>query len=315
MNRGFLAPSLLLCAIFCAVSAQSSEPRHLLLIAGPPSHPYAAHEHLAGFRFAAEWLERYATGISVTVSEGWPKDATIVARANAIVINSDGAGGNVAAAHAAELDEASARGAGIGLLHWTLDIPGEAARRQALGWIGGYYETGWSVNPMWVAAITSIPAHPVTRGVRPFTINDEWYFHMRFREAMQGVTPLLLAAPPDAVRERPDGPHSGNPTVRADKGASEILAWAGERTNGGRGFGFTGLHIHWNWAHPDYRKFLLNALVWLAGAEVPPQGVVSPAPTLDRLMQDIPKPVPAKWQRSEIDRLLTELTQGSPRAD
>jgi hypothetical protein len=43
--------------------------------------------------------------------------------------------------------------------------------------------------------------HPTTRGlkpfaveVKPFTVHDEWYYHMRFRESMEGVTPILTAA-------------------------------------------------------------------------------------------------------------------------
>jgi hypothetical protein len=51
------------------------------------------------------------------------------------------------------------------------------------------------------------------------------------------------------------------------------VAWAFERPNGGRGFGFTGLHNHLNWRNPDFRKTILNAVLWLAHAEVPEQGV------------------------------------------
>ena len=38
--------------------------------------------------------------------------------------------------------------------------------------------------------------------MKPFTTRDEWYFHMRFREGMKGVTPILSAvAPLSTVRE------------------------------------------------------------------------------------------------------------------
>ncbi|MCH2378941.1 MAG: NPCBM/NEW2 domain-containing protein, partial [Pedosphaera sp.] len=53
------------------------------------------------------------------------------------------------------------------------------------------------------------------------------------------------------------------------------VAWAFERTNGGRGFGFTGGHNHLNWANDDFRKTVLNAIVWVARAEVPKGGVQS----------------------------------------
>ena len=52
--------------------------------------------------------------------------------------------------------------------------------------IGGYFETWWSVNPMWTASYTSLPSHPITNGIYPFSLRDEWYFNMRFAE--HGVT-------------------------------------------------------------------------------------------------------------------------------
>jgi hypothetical protein len=88
----------------------------------------------------------------------------------------------------------------------------------------------------------------------------------------EGLTMILTAVPPDATRERPDGPHSNNPTVRASKGAREALAWAYERPGGGRGFGCTGAHFHANWGNDDFRKLMLNALAWTAGLEVPSEG-------------------------------------------
>ena len=57
--------------------------------------------------------------------------------------------------------------------------------------IGGYFEMYHSVNPHWTAKFDSFPDHPITRGVKPFAINDEWYYHMRFRPEMKGVTPIL----------------------------------------------------------------------------------------------------------------------------
>ena len=116
--------------------------------------------------------------------------------------------------------------------------------------MGGYFEANYSVNPHWDGDFKAFPNHPVTNGVQPFKINDEWYFHMRFRPQMKGVTPILSAHPPKDTMKRPDGPHSGNPHVRAAMARGDIqhVAWAAERDgNSGRGFGFTGGHVHWNW--------------------------------------------------------------------
>jgi hypothetical protein len=51
--------------------------------------------------------------------------------------------------------------------------------------------------------------------------------------------------------------------------------WCIQRPDGGRGFGFTGAHFHRNWAQDDFRKLILNALLWIAKVEVPENGVPS----------------------------------------
>ncbi len=53
------------------------------------------------------------------------------------------------------------------------------------------------------------------------------------------------------------------------------MAWAVERKDGGRGFGYTGGHFHRNWGDDNNRKLFLNAILWTAKAEVPEGGVES----------------------------------------
>ena len=92
---------------------------------------------------------------------------------------------------------------------------------------------------------------------------------------------------------RRNGFHSGNQHVKAalERGEIQHLAWAYERPDGGRGFGFTGGHFHRNWGHDDFRTIVLNAITWCAQAEVPSEGVPSDTITdadLDE-NQDYPK--------------------------
>ncbi|HAO94722.1 MAG TPA: hypothetical protein DCQ96_01590, partial [Verrucomicrobiales bacterium] len=77
-----------------------------------------------------------------------------------------------------------------------------------------------------------------------------------------------------------------------ERGEIQHVAWAYERPNGGRGFGFTGGHFHRNWGHDDFRTLVLNAIAWCAKAEVPEDGVPSDKPTEAELEenQDYPKP-------------------------
>ena len=147
--------------------------------------------------------------------------------------------------------------------------------------MGGFCDLDWSVNPHWTANFKDFPKHPICNGVKPFSVNDEWYYHMRFVDNLKGVTPILSDLPGPETLRRGDGARSGNPTVRKAVAAGETqhVAWAYERSGGGRGFGFTGAHNHDSWRHDDFRKVMLNAILWTANVEVPKSGCPSPALT------------------------------------
>ncbi|MCA9201336.1 MAG: ThuA domain-containing protein, partial [Planctomycetales bacterium] len=196
------------------------------------------------------------------------------AGADSVVMYCDGGGGHMVLPHLEEFDKLMQKGVGVVCLHYAVEVPKEKGGAEFLDWMGGYFEMFWSVNPHWTAKFESFPDHPISSGVEPFEINDEWYFHMRFRDEMRGVTPILSAIAPESTMSRPDGPHSGNPDVRRAVAAGEPqhVAWAAERDNGGRGFGFTGGHFHWNWGDENFRKLVLNAIVWTANGEVPEHG-------------------------------------------
>jgi Trehalose utilisation len=162
-------------------------------------------------------------------------------------------------------------------IHYAVEPTIEKGQKEFVDWMGGAFEINWSVNPHWDADFKTLPNHPITRGVKPFKIRDEWYFNMRFREGMKGVTPILSAVPDGSTTNRNNGPHSGNPPMRemVARGDAQHVAWAAERADGGRGFGFTGAHFHQNWANDDFRKVMLNAILWVAKVEVPADGVQS----------------------------------------
>jgi type 1 glutamine amidotransferase len=200
--------------------------------------------------------------------------------------------------HLEEVDRLAKQGVGIACLHYAVELPKGEPGNYLLDWTGGYYETFWSVNPIWKAEFKELPDHPITRGVKPFAIDDE--------EDMKNVSPILTAVPPDSTRKGKDDPHSGNPTVRARMGMPEHVAWAYERPGGGRGFGFTGGHWHWSWAHNDFRKLVLNGLVWVSGAEVPPNGVPSRTPSLEELEANQDYPRPDNWNREKIQQMIEQ---------
>ncbi|MFM9029329.1 MAG: ThuA domain-containing protein, partial [Opitutaceae bacterium] len=229
---------------------------------------------------------------------GWPKEASSLTGVDAVVMYCDGGVKHLALAEnrLAILTALAARGVGIGCVHYAVEPTKEKGQAEFLRMIGGAFETHWSVNPHWDANFQSLPVHPITRGVKPFTIRDEWYFNMRFTDGRRGVTPILAAVPDASVTTRPDGPHSGNPDMRAQvaRGDAQVVSWAFERPDGGRGFGFTGAHYHANWGNEDFRRIVLNAILWLARMEVPAGGVKSTVTADDLSVNLDPKPAVKK---------------------
>jgi type 1 glutamine amidotransferase len=281
--------------------------KKIVFVAGPPSHGYAEHEYRADCTLLAGCLNENMPGVAAEVcTGGWPKDPHVFDGAAAIVLSCDGGPNHPAIPHLDELDQLMAKGVGLACIHFAVEAPKGKAGDDFKKWLGGYFERFWSVNPFWTADFQRFPKHPVANGLKPFRMVDEWYYHMRFVDDMKGVTPILTAVPPDEVHRNVNDAYAGNPAVFARKGMPEHLAWAYQRPGGGRGFGFTGGHVHWNWANDNYRKAVLNGIVWVAGLEVPPQGVPSKAPTFEQLSKNLDKPEPPGYDRR---RWQTQLEQ------
>ncbi len=254
----------------------SGEYKHLVLIAGSASHGVGAHEFRAGVQLMERCLAS-VPGLKVSSHfNGWPTDSSAFDSADAIHLFMDGGQRHpvIQEDRLQLIQRLIDKGVSFGAMHYAVEVPKDQGGEQFLDWIGGYYETYYSVNPFWVPHFDNLPNHPILRGVEPFSIRDEWYFSIRFREDKVGITPLLVDTPSDETRDGPYvHPHGPYDHIVQQKGKSEIVSWVVERKDGGRGFGFTGGHYHKNWGNEGFRKFVLNALVWLTGLDVPLTGV------------------------------------------
>jgi hypothetical protein len=279
-------------ATITAVGTTSTLPvradKRIVLIAGKPSHPPGMHEFRAGCLLLQKALTGFP-GVTVQVYDGgWPTkdnngarvdDSAALDNADAVLIFADGGKGHPAIQgdRMKVIDALAAKGVGLGFAHYAVEVPAGAPGEAMQRWNGGYYETNWSVNPMWKPAFDKFPTHPVTRGVGPFATHDEWYFNMRWTTdaaAKAKITPLLVATPSDEVRKGPYvSPRGPYDHIIADSGKAETMMWVFERPDGGRSFGFTGGHTHTNWGDPNQRKIMLNALLWIAKVDVPAKGV------------------------------------------
>jgi type 1 glutamine amidotransferase/mono/diheme cytochrome c family protein len=250
-----------------------STPAKVVLIAGPiTGHPKDTHEYEKSVILLKHLLDRASNlrGLRTEVHfGGWPEDPAALDGASTIVLISDGSDRREAdhplyvGKRLDEIGRHMARGAGLVHIHWTTFHPCRHHDR-ITEWLGGYfdYESGpgerrWHSEIQtreWDVEVLD-PAHPVCRGVRPFRLREEFYFKLRFREEDPRLRPLL--------------------SIDRGRGRDGVVAWALERADRGRAFGLTGGHFFANWWQADFRRLVLNAIVWSAGLEVPDGGVAS----------------------------------------
>ena len=81
------------------------------------------------------------------------------------------------------------RGIGVIMIHWATEAVSGAPGDKFLEWMGGFCDINWSVNPHWKPNFKP-RTHPIWNGVDPFSVDDEWYYHMRFVKDRTGLTPF-----------------------------------------------------------------------------------------------------------------------------
>jgi type 1 glutamine amidotransferase len=276
----------------CIVPAGAAPAARVLIIVGPSNHPPGTHEVAASGRLLEYCVENMANlpAAHADVVYGWPDQALRDAASTVVLLGDTfpamrlpDAGRNLA-----ELAAMMARGCGIVCIHFATGLRGEDVAEDGehplLHWTGGYFATRCqhhqSFATVFPAATISpaAPTHPVSRGWREFTVNDEPYYNNYFgpddNRLMPGVTALATSLLP------PDSPQR------------EIVAWAVERRDGGRGFSIVMPHFFRNWRDEDLRRFVLNGIAWTAKLEVPAGGVQTTLPDLTAFAPESIEPKP-----------------------
>lgn len=290
-RRAFLGTGV--AALALPAFARDTKPKKLVMIAGTPSHGPGDHEFNAGVRLLDKCLKGTPGLETVVLLNGYPKDDSALDTADGILCFADGGNGHplIREKRLERIGKLMAKGVGLMCAHFGVEVPKDLGGPEFKDWIGGYYEHMYSCNPFWSPEFNEFPKHPVANGVKPFKVRDEWYFNMRFRDDASTITPILSAKPPDAVRDGPyvypRGPYKH---IQENKGRAETMMWAYERPGGGRGVGFTGGHTHRNWLDDNFRKVVLNALLWICHVEVPAGGVASTVTEEDIKANLDPKP-------------------------
>jgi hypothetical protein len=238
------------CSLFLLCSgglAQDQPKKKLLLLAqAPDGHPAQTHEYVAGLKILQK-LIALTPGLDVALvhaDEPWREGPELLAKADGVVMFlCEGAKWSQHdPKRAAALAALAKRGGGISVLHWAMGTK-EAKNVEPFLQLAGACHGG--PDRKYAVLTTDIhiadPNHPVARGLHDFKARDEFYHHLKIVNDKRGITPLL----------------------QADiDGRRETVAWAWERPGGGRSFGFSGLHFHENWGVPEYRRLIVQGVVW-----------------------------------------------------
>jgi len=229
----------------------------VLLLATPPDHPYGSHMYAFDCGVLARCL-RQTPGVTAEYSLGWPSDATLWDQLDAVVFYSSPAGEIVLSPeHREKFRQLMRQGVGYSAIHWATSVGySKLADDQSLR--DEYRRTlgGWFRRPPCDLVITrtalqqALPEHPICRGWEAFELHDEFYLNLVFDER---ADPLLRII------------HDGKP---------QTVAWTIERDEPahGRSFGTVLGHFHENFARPEFRRFLVNGILWTAHREIPDGG-------------------------------------------
>ncbi len=262
----------------CTSTTDQDEIKKIILLAGPKSHPPGFHEYLKTVRLIKVALDNSnVSNLETIVLNGWPEDTSVFKGADLVVTISDGYDGRVPDRYAQVpwetpermeiMNSLMEKGCGFSAIHFSTFMDDEKGQK-ILEWGGGYFD--WqddNGDPNWYSAITTITTqidegsfgdHPINNGVQPFELKEEFYYNIRFREEDPGLIPILSI-----------------PDLETTKKNGKVVAWAVEREDGGRGFSTTMGHFYANWENDQWRKLMLNGIVWAVGAEVPATGVES----------------------------------------
>jgi hypothetical protein len=176
-----------------------------------------------------------------------------------------------------QLDALHKAGMGIMILHWGIDVNNElnpTARDYYLSWFGETAMEGYTQNPLgfWIVTpIKSAEKHPILNGVHRWIYKDEVFSRLLVNPGDPYRTDLLTGESPETNQSEVGSPKE----VISPRG----IASAYEKGNA-RGILWGGMDFHSALLNDDYRRFVLNAIVWTAGIKVPAGGIKTRATQL-----------------------------------
>jgi len=252
------------------IRAQSEPPRKLLLLGqSPDGHPAGTHEYMPGMKLLAKCLSG-TPGLEITIrnaDEPFTEGPDLLAQADACVIfvSQGAAWVSKDSRRLQAFQKLAQRKGGLGCLHWGMGVKEVDPIVPFTELFGGCHGGPDRKYRVVEADVNVASDHPITQGIANFRVHDEFYYHLKF------------------FRPGTDGPVLSHPRepgfkslwqVRLDD-QPETVAWAWERPNSGRSFGFSGLHFHRDWEQVAYQRLLTQSVLWSLRLPIPASGVPS----------------------------------------
>ncbi len=235
----------------------STQKRVLLLGQKPDTHPKTTHEYMAGIRLIARFLNqsgKYQVLIEQADSP-WTDGPELLDGADAAVLFlTEGAKwvsedkGRLAA-----FNRLAKRGGGLSALHWGMGTRETQPVADFVSLFGGCHggpDRKYKVDDFQI--IPSLTPHPILSGIKPFEVHDELYYALKFPAKRHGHIALMNAHIDDY---------------------DHAVAWAWRRDDDGRSFGFSGLHFHKNWERIEYRRLVVQGILWTLKDVIPTDGL------------------------------------------
>jgi len=236
----------------------NSRPKRLLLLGQKPdSHPASSHEYMAGVRLLAKLLQNRG-GLQTVVVQAdspWRDGPELLDGADgAVLFLTEGAKWvSDDADRLAAFQRLAKRGGGLSVLHWGMGTREAAPVENFVALFGMCH--GGPDRKYKVITTTIRPAtvpHPVLNGLAPIQVHDEFYYALKRPAPIERLVPLIQVSL---------------------EGEQQTVAWAWERPDLGRSFGFSGLHYHDNWKWTEYRRLVLQGVLWSLGQLIPTDGL------------------------------------------
>lgn len=240
----------------------------ILLIGKNNDHAYGTHEYMFECNLLAKCLHQ-TKGVETVVSNGWPKDEALLKDIKAIVLYTAN-GGNVLLAPDVRDQSLKMLKDGVGLtaIHWSTGAD-KLRGEEYMKILGAWFSTadGSKLNTTTTKLLQTDPKHAICSGWLPYDLRDEYYLDLKFMPEIKPVLSVKL------------------------KDKDYTVGWAYERpdSKNGRSFGLVCGHFHDNFGEKNFRKAIINGVLWTAHLNVPATG----AP-VNIVAKDLELPPPPK---------------------